>query len=301
MAVSSSTSGKSSYQVTNWRQYDESLVCRGDITFWFDEDVMDAWEHDNAEWKVGRPYVYSDLAIEALLTLRELFRLPYRQTEGLGRALVQLLQADIAIPDCTCLQKRAAKMNILIEVDSTVGGPIDVVVDSSGVKVYGEGEWKVRFHGFERRRIWRKLHLAVDPDTHAIVAHVLTTSHEGDSGQVEPLLDQVEQPVEKFYGDGLYDHWKVYQALDQRQIQPVISLRKNASIRQHGNSAKRPLPRDECLRQIRRLGRTEWKRNVGYHRRQPGRNCLFPPERRLWRSPQKPPSGQPTNRSRAPL
>ncbi len=85
---------------------------RGDITFWFDEDVIDAWDHDNADWKVGRPYVYSDLAIETLLTLLELFRLPYRQTEGLGRSLATLMGANIAIPDFTSLQKRAAKMQV---------------------------------------------------------------------------------------------------------------------------------------------------------------------------------------------
>jgi len=267
MAVSSQGARQTRYQVTNWREYNESLVRRGDITFWFDEDVIDAWEHDNAEWKVGRPYVYSDVAIETLLTLRELFRLPYRQTEGLGRSLAALMGANIAIPDFTSLQKRAAKMQVQINVAPAARQPIHVVVDSSGVKVYGEGEWKVRWHRLERRREWRKLHLAIDPQTQEIVAQVLTTSHAGDAGQVEPLLDQVQQPVEKFYGDGGYDHWHVYDALAQRRIAPIISLRKNASIRQHGNCAGSRLPRDESLRQIRRRGRRNWKRQVGYHRR----------------------------------
>ena len=265
--VSSRASGKTVYKVKNWRDYNESLVRRGDITFWFDEDVIDSWEHDNVEWKVGRPFTYSDLAIETLLTLRELFRLPYRQTEGLGRALAKLMQVDIAIPDFTSLQKRAAKMSIATDVARHARGPIDVIVDASGVKVYGEGEWKVRAHGAERRRMWRKLHLAIDASTQEIIAHTITGNAHGDAGQVEPLLDQVNRPVENLYGDGGYDHWHVYQTLDRRQIQPVISPRKNASIRQHGNSAAKPLPRDEALRQIRRDGRKAWKQNVGYHRR----------------------------------
>jgi hypothetical protein len=265
--VSSSASRKTIYKVKNWRDYNESLVRRGDITFWFDEDVIDSWEHDNCQWKVGRPFTYSDLAIETLLTLRELFQLPYRQTEGLGRALVKLMQADIAIPDYTCLQKRAAKMNIATDVMRSARGPIDVIVDASGVKVYGEGEWKVRAHGAERRRTWRKLHLAINASTQEIIAHTLTSNAQGDAGQVEPLLEKIDRPVEKLYGDGGYDHWHTYQTLDQRKIQPVISPRKNATIRQHGNCAAAPLPRDEALRQIRRDGRQAWKRNVGYHRR----------------------------------
>jgi hypothetical protein len=267
MPVFSQGARESRYRVTNWREYNESLVRRGDITFWFDEDVIDAWEHDNAEWKVGRPYVYSDLAIETLLTLRELFRLPYRQTEGLGRSLAALMGANIAIPDFTSLQKRAAKMDVRINITSAARQPIHIVVDGSGLKVYGEGEWKVRWHRLERRREWRKLHLAVDPNTQEIVAQVLTASNRADASQVEPLLNQVKQPVEKFYADGGYDHGSVYDALAQRQIAPIISLRKNAAIRQHGNCAAARLPRDENLRQVRRWGPRGWKRRVGYHRR----------------------------------
>jgi len=267
MAVSSKGERKGRYKVTNWREYNESLVRRGDITFWFDEEVLESWEHDNAEWKVGRPFTYSDRAIEVLLTLRELFRLPYRQTEGLGRALAALMQANIAIPDFTSLQKRAAKLKVAVRVNSLAPGPLHVAVDSSGVKVYGEGEWKVRLHGVERRRTWRKLHLAIDAQTQEIVAQVLTTNQVGDSGQVEPLLKQIPQRVKKILGDGGYDHWKVYALLAQQQIEPIISLRENASIRQHGNCAAARLPRDENLRQVRRLGRRAWKRQVGYHRR----------------------------------
>ncbi len=267
MASSSRRAQKTTYKVSNWRQYNASLVSRGDITLWLDEAVLKAWEHANAERKVGHPYVYSDLAIEALLTLRELFRLPYRQTEGFGKALVALMQAKIAIPDYTSLQKRAAKLKIAIEVGPAARGPVHVIVDSSGVKVYGEGEWRVRCYGVERRRTWRKLHLAVDPQTQEIVAQLLTTNQVGDANQVVPLLDQVKQPVKKLYADGGYDHRHVFETLTARQIEPVIAIRKNASIQQHGNSASPRLPRDECLRQIRRYGRRGWKRRSGYHRR----------------------------------
>lgn len=267
MAGSAQGARKATYRVTNWRQYNASLVNRGDITLWLDEAVLESWEHDNAERKVGHPYVYSDLAIEALLTLRELFRLPYRQTEGLGKALVALLQATIAIPDYTSLQKRAAKLKVAIAVGPATRGPVHVIVDSSGVKVYGEGEWRVRCYGVERRRTWRKLHLAVDPQTQEIVAQLLTTNQVGDANQVAPLLEQVKRPIEKFYGDGGYDHHHVFQTLAAKQIEPIIAIRKNASIQQHGNSRAPRLARDECLRQIRRYGRRGWKQRSGYHRR----------------------------------
>ena len=262
-----SNTAKTTYRITNWSHYNESLVRRGDITFWFDEAVLVAWQHENAESKVGRPFVYSDLAIESLLVLRELFRLPYRQTEGLGRTLARLMQADIAIPDFTSLAKRAGKMNVSRSIDPQATGPIDVVVDSTGLKIYGEGEWKVRQHGVGKRRTWRKLHLAVNPQTHEIVAHVLTDNRAHDADQVEPLLDQVEARVHTFYGDGAYDQRKVYQALDARGMDMIIPPRKNARIAQHGNAAADPLARDEAIRQIRRDGRRAWKQSIGYHRR----------------------------------
>ncbi len=105
-------STKSSCKIRNWKDYNESLVRRGDIMFWFDDDVIDAWDHINDEPKVGRPFTYSDTAIECLLMLRELFRLPYRQTEGLGRALAQMMRANVTILDYTSLSKRAARRSL---------------------------------------------------------------------------------------------------------------------------------------------------------------------------------------------
>jgi hypothetical protein len=266
MSQAASKAHKKSYAIKNWREYNESLTRRGEVTFWFSEDVVDAWEHENDEKKNGRPFTYSDIAIETLLTIRELFRLPYRQTEGLGRALARLMGAQIVIPHHTSLQKRAAKLGVAIDLQN-VKGPLDVVVDSTGLKVFGEGEWKVRQHGVGKRRAWRKLHLAVDPATHQIVAEVLTENGGHDADQVEPLLAQVDAEVRTFTGDGAYDQWKVYDALKKNSIWSIIPPRKNAKIKRHGNSAEEPLERDECLRQIRRDGRQAWKESIGYHRR----------------------------------
>jgi hypothetical protein len=265
---------KASYKITNWRNYNESLVRRGSITFWFRDDVIDQWEHDNAEPKVGHPFVYSDVAIESLLVLRELFRLPYRQTEGLGRSLIRLMQVDVAIPDFTSLAKRAAKLEIALDIAQRKG-PIDVVVDSTGLKVFGEGEWKTRKHGASKRRTWRKLHLAVNPETHEIEAEVLTENSGHDADQVDDLLEQIESPIDLFAGDGAYDQWKVYETLAAEGIQPIIPPRRNAKIRQHGNSSEPPLERDEAIREIRRVGRKQWKQEVGYHCRSLAETAMY--------------------------
>lgn len=257
---------KGTYKVINWRKYNESLVQRGSITFWLSAEVIDHWHHANDRPKVGHPFVYSNTAIECLLALRELFQLPYRQTEGLGRSLAELMQVDIPIPDYTSLAKRAAAMSISLDVTKHAG-PIDVVVDSTGLKVFGEGEWKARKHGVSKRRTWRKLHLAVNPQTQEIEAEVLTENSGHDADQVDSLLDQIDAKVDAFYGDGAYDQWKVYETMQQHTIRAVIPPRRNAKIKRHGNSSEPPLPRDTAIREIRRIGRKSWKETVGYHLR----------------------------------
>jgi len=257
---------KGTYKITNWRKYNESLVQRGSVTFWFSEDVIRQWRHANGEARRGHPFFYSDTAIECFLVLRELFQLPYRQTEGLGRSLIQLMEIELAIPDYTSLAKRAAKLGISLDVRRH-SGAIDVVVDSTGLKVFGEGEWKMRKHGKSKRRTWRKLHLAINPQNQEIVAETLTENSCDDASQAAPLLDQVPGRTDKFYGDGAYDKWKVYVDLEKRQTQAIIPPQRNAKIKQHGNAKGRPLSRDVAIREIRRRGRRQWKESVGYHRR----------------------------------
>jgi hypothetical protein len=231
---------------------------------------LQQWKHPNDRTKVGRPFVYSDAAVECLLTIRELFKLPYRQTEGFGRSL----GVEAAIPDYSSLAKRAAKLNIALNVAGKQG-TIDVVVDSTGLKVFGEGEWKTRTHCKSKRRTWRKLHLSVNPDTREIVAEALTENSSHDADPVAELLEQVDGQMGTFYGDGAYDKWKVYEGLAARNIAPVIPPQHNAKIKQHGNGAAEPLPRDEAIRGIRQLNRSRWKREVGYHRRSLAETTMY--------------------------
>ncbi len=265
---------KGTYKITNWRRYNESLVQRGSITFWFSEETIGRWHHNNANPRRGHPFVYSDTAVECLLVLRELFQLPYRQTEGLGKSLVDLMQIDLDIPDYTSLAKRAAKMGISLDIAKHTGR-IDVVVDSTGLKVFGEGEWKMRKHGKSKRRTWRKLHLAVNPASHEIEAETLTENGCDDASQVDDLLDQATNKVGGFYGDGAYDQRKVYETLEKQGVRAIIPPRRNAKIWRHGNSGGRPLTRDVAIREIRRRGRRQWKEDIGYHRRSLSETAMY--------------------------
>ncbi len=267
------TEGKTD-KVTNWAEYNESLVRRGDVTLWLDEDVIIDWQHENDEPKVGAPYVYSDAAILSLLSMREVFRLTYRQTEGFGRSLVRMMGVDIKIPDYTSLQKRAARLSVVLDVMPTEGGR-DIVIDSTGLKVYGEGEWKARKHGASKRRTWRKFHIGIDPQTGEIVAQELTGNDTHDAEPVEDMLNQVDEPIERFFGDGAYDQRKVYDTLELEAIDPIIPPRKNARLWQHGNSSEPQLSRDQAIREIRRTSRKAWKIKADYHIRSLGETVMY--------------------------
>ena len=255
------------YQLANWFQYNEALVNRGDITLWFDESVIENWSHENRGLKKGRPFTYSDSAILTLLMLREFFQLPYRQTEGLGRALVSMLGVDVKIPDYSSLAKRSKTLKVDIDVALQGRKVVDLVVDSTGLKAFGEGEWKVKQHGASAPRMWRKLHLAVDPTSHQIVAEVLTPSSCSDGEKALELVDNSPATVNRFYGDGAYDHWNIHNVLIERKVKPIIPPRRGSKIKQHGNCQAKPLPRDEAVHHIYRHGRKSWKEDSGYHRR----------------------------------
>ena len=197
-----------------------------------------------------------------------IYHWPLRQAEGFTDSVLVLMGLALRVPDYSTLSRRQADQAGSLSPPPP-RGPIHLVVDATGLKVYGEGEWKVRQHGVSQRRTWRKLHLGVDEATGQIVAQTLTTARVDDGSQVEPLLEQVQAPIEAVGGDGAYDQRKVFDALaaSEPPIQPIIPPRIKAKIQQHGNTKAEPLPRDETLRAIRKKGRQAWKKTSGYHRR----------------------------------
>src|SRR5215204_4462310 len=158
-------------KVTNWRDYDESLRRRGSLTVWFSDEAVEAWEAERRTSRGGQPE-YSDLAILTALTFKAVFRLAYRQTEGLIGSVIGLLGLDLAVPDHTTLCRRAETLEVPRPRPRSDGGPMHLLVDSTGLRLCGPGEWLVEKHGTRTRRSWRKLHLGVDADTGQVVAAV---------------------------------------------------------------------------------------------------------------------------------
>ena len=266
---------KQLYRVRNWSDYDAALVNRGSLTIWISEDALSKWKAEKEPNKRGRQREYSELAIKTVLTLKEVYHLTNRSTEGFLRSIFALMRIDLPVPDHTTLSVRSRGLALPLPKKRTPS--LHVVVDSTGLKVYGEGEWKTRKHGVSKRRTWRKLHLAVNPQDGQIEAVVLSEAGLSDADAVGPMLAQIEQTIESFSADGAYDKRKVYQIVRDHSpgCQINVPPQKNARIWQHGNCKARPHPRDENLRYIRRHGRSAWKKDSNYHQRSLSETAMF--------------------------
>jgi IS5 family transposase len=265
---------KRTYRLRNWSQYNKALVERGSLTVWVSEDVLAAWHNTARTGKRGKPADYTDTAILCMATLEEVYGLPLRATEGLTRSVIKLLGVELRVPCYTTLCRRRRSLEVALPRRDK-SEPLHLVVDATGIKVYGEGEWKVRQHGWSRRRTWRKLHLAVDEATGELVAAVVSTNSFKDSQILPDLLEQVEDKLSQVSADGAYDSRTCYDALREREARAAIPPQKRAKIWQHGNTKAERHLRDENLRAIRRAGRAQWKRESNYHRRSLAETAVF--------------------------
>lgn len=257
------------YRISNWPAYNTGLKARGRVGFWLSPEVLAGWHYQGPRQR-GGPYQYSDQAIEAGLILRLVYHLPWRQTEGFLESILTCMDVSLAVPDYTTLARRSA--GLLSHLEADIGDePLHVVVDSTGLKVFGEGEWKVRQHSYSKRRTWQKLHVALDTATGQVVGHTMTSNRVDDASQVDALVEQIVGSIATLGADGAYDKRKVFSYLEnpptQSAIQALIPPRKDAKIEQHGNRKASALPRDKIIRAIRKKGRARWKKDSGYHRR----------------------------------
>lgn len=249
----------------NWSKYNRELIQRGSITFWIDEDAVSNWFH--MSMGSGFQKIYSDMAILTILILKERFQLTLRSSEGFATSIFSILNLFLPVPSYSTLSRRAAQLSVDIRRLSKARESIHVVVDSTGLKIFGEGEWKVRQHGYSKRRTWRKLHLCVDEDSGDILSSILTDNSYKDSEVFEELIDGAESDILQASADGAYDSGNCYDYCDQNNIQTSIPPRIDAKIKQHGNKNADPLQRDENLRLIREIGKPAWKALSGYSRR----------------------------------
>jgi hypothetical protein len=263
---------KQQYRIRNWGEYNAALVRRGSLTVWMDEKAIKNWLHDERSGRRGASLTYGDRAIEAVLLLKAVYHLPLRGAQGFAASVLSLMGLSLPTPHYSTLSRR--QVGLELEMPRLrAREAIHLVVDSTGCKVYGEGEWKVRVHGKGKRRTWRKLHLGVDEGSGEIMAAVLSSNNVSDGEVLPQLLEQVQEPLAQVSGDGSYDQRGCYQVLQERHkeqeqaLKVTIPPRRGARIWQHGNSREGKLVRDENLREMRRIGRKRWKQQNGYHRR----------------------------------
>jgi len=263
-----------SYRIRNWSEYNAGLKQRGSITFWLNAEAIEGWLEPEKSGKRGASKRYSDTAIATFETIKAVYRLAGRQTQGFIESLFALMGVALPVPDHTTVSRRKKHLTVTLPVVPKQGA-VHVVVDSTGIKVYGEGEWKTRQHGVSKRRTWLKLHLSVDESTGEILSAAVTGNDVHDSEVFEDLLDGIDEEIDQVSADGAYDQRHCYDALMEHEAKASIPPRKNAKIWQHGNCKAPAHPRDENLRQIRRTSRQQWKRECDYHRRSIAETTMF--------------------------
>ena len=256
---------KQRYRVTNWAEYDASLRQRGSLTVWFTEEAIAAWRAEPRTTRGGQAH-YSALAIRTALTVRAVFRLALRQTEGLIGSILQLLGLDLAVPDHSTLSRRAEALEVP-KPCSRSRGPVHLLVDSTGLQLCGPGEWLIEKHGTRRRRSWRKLHIGMDAETGQILATELTTHDVDDGSQVGPLLDQITGPLASLTGDGAYDQAGVYGTIGKHHPDADVIIPPRSTAVPSEMAASTPTQRDRHLQCIAEHGRMGWQKASGYNRR----------------------------------
>jgi hypothetical protein len=254
-----------------WPAYNSTLIDRGKLTFWIPDTLKEVWYCDEAQDRT-----YTDRAIEVLSVLRFKFSLTLRELEGFANSIFSWMGLDLKVPSYSTLCRRLETLSLILWQEIKSNDKLHIVVDATGLKVYGEGEWKVRTHGYGKRRTWRKLHLAVDEKNNRILGAVLSTNDFKDNEVFPVLIEQVEaKNVARVTGDGAYDDKKCFAWAEANKVKAVFPPKKGAKVHQHGNSKKKPKMRDTLVRGIKKLGRPAWKKQVKYHRRSIAETAMY--------------------------
>ncbi len=265
------------YKINNWSQYNRALKQRGSITFWFNQESADSWFSSAHTCRKGRPKIYSDEAMLGILMIRSIFHLPLMALEGFLGSLMRILGLSLSVPSYTQISRRAGTLQQCLK-KLRKKRPVHIVFYSTGFKVYGEGEWKIRVHGKSKRRTWRKLHLAMDPDTHEIMICGLTLSTGNDAKVAEKMMRKSPTSIQKVYADGAYDSQAFRQVVTKRDAEAIVPPPKNAAI--NNNAQDGVEDRNDAINAIEEYGgeeegRKRWKEKVGYHRRSLVETTMF--------------------------
>ena len=246
----------------NWHKYNQDLIKRGSITFFIDSKALTEKPEEN---KRGRPRLFSHPLIHLLLVLKIQYRLTYRTLEGFAKSMLPHIQANIFLPTYSLICKRASNLEALLPKLSS-RRPKVVLLDATGIKVYGEGEWKVKMHGASKRRKWIKLHIAVDEKTQEIIHLEVSNGHEADCKVGPKIITNLPKSVDTVIGDEGYDTKRCRQAIHQTGAKELIPPRKN------GRLSPALVARNNAVLEIKGLGgdqlaREIWGKLTGYSRR----------------------------------
>jgi hypothetical protein len=259
----------SQYKVRNWSEYNESLKKRGSISLWISEDAIKKWRSPKDPRFIGAPQQYSDDAILCMMALKVVYNIPYRQLVGFVLSLFALMRIVLKVPHFTTVAARAKLLGKHFKRLSRAV-PTDLVLDSSGFKIYGEGEWTVRQHGKQKRRRWKKFHIGICPNTHEIIVTEVTELEIADCEVGPRLLKKAPRSVKRAVGDGAYDTWGCYKSAYAKGQKLIVPPREGAVF----NEGEEPWHkmRNDAISEIIGLGNDEegiklWKRLVGYHDR----------------------------------
>ena len=259
--------------ILNWPEYNRALVKRGQLTLWFDTEAVAAWRHPGPFEGRGRPKVYADAAIQCALVLNSVFHLNLRTTQGFLQSIVALMALDLPVPNYSTVSRRQSAVDVRLSVRPT-DRPRHVVIDSTGLKIYGAGEWHIRKHRTLRRRTWRKLHLGVDETTKEIVAMDLTASNVHDARRLSSLLSKTPGSIGQVSADRAYDTGSCYEAVLQHDAIVTILPRRNARCSRDSHPPPWRAMRDTHLRRIRTQGRYEWRKSSGCTRQSVAENAV---------------------------
>lgn len=263
---------KNKYRIKNWPAYNAGLVSRGALTIWI--DAVPSSEKQVGQRGRGRPDQYTDQVIQILLTLKQVYGLPLRALTGLAQSLKALVWPDLPVPHYSTLSRRAQRLEVALPIRRSPG-PLHLVVDSTGLKLFGEGEWKVRQHGACQQRTWRKIHLGLDVHSGQVCAALMTHQDVGDGEVLPELLKQIpaHTPIQVIGGDGAYDSRRAHQVIAQRGAKPSIPPREGAAAWPEKTPGS--AWRNQAIQTIAKDGKMKWKQATGYHQRSLVENLMY--------------------------
>ena len=269
---------ESTYRIKNWPEYNRALIQRGSITIWVEEKSIKNWMSSYHTGKAGRPQIYSDDAILMLLMLREVFKLPLRSLEGFAKSIFELMNLSIATPSYTQISRRAKTLHNRIVRLLKGRKKCHIIFDSTGLKVHGEGEWKMKIHGKAKRRTWRKFHIGIDAETQDILCCELTGNNEGDAEVAEKMLEKIGGKIKSARGDGAYDASRFRKKVYEKGGSCIVPPPKDATYKGVKEGWERE--RDACLAAIVGFGGGEegrklWKKCSQYHQRSLVETSMF--------------------------